>query len=63
MIAGPLQPRTAAAPVIVATSAAVQHAEAIPKKAQQIDNGVGPVINGDGRHVWLGTAEPRIKRK
>ena len=53
MIAGPVQPKTATAPFIAATSAAVQHPEAIPQKAQQVDNGVGLVINGGGRHVWL----------
>ena len=30
--------------------------------AQQVDNGVGPVINGGGRHVRLGTAEPILKK-
>ena len=63
MIAGPLQPRTAAAPFIAATSATVYHPQAIREKSQQVDNGVGPVINGGARHVSLGTAKPRIKRK
>ena len=62
MIARPLQPRTAAAPFIAATSAALQHPEAIPEKAQQVDNGVGPVINGGGRQVWRALQSPN-KRK